>query len=66
MIIKIKFIKLINKKMLLQKEKKKPLFEGEYKDIIPSDDEMIFLKYQNQKCYYYYKGMLNCKSAIDN
>ena len=30
--------------MLLEKPKKKPLFEDEYKDVMPSDDEMLFLK----------------------
>ena len=52
--------------MLLEKAKKKPLFEGEYEDIIPSNEEMLFLKLQNEKCLYLYRGMLNCRNAINS
>ena len=60
------FIKFINKIMLLEKAKKKPLFEGEFEDIIPSNEEMLFLKLQNEKCLYLYRGMLNCRNAINS
>lgn len=53
--------------MLLKKEKKNAQFEGEYVDIIPSEDEINFIGHASKDCYYYYKGLLECRrEIIDN
>ena len=53
--------------MLLKKEKKNAKFEGEYINIMPKEDEMLFIGKASQDCFYYYKGMMECRrEIIDN
>jgi hypothetical protein len=52
--------------MLLKKDKKNAQFEGEYIDVIPSRDEMNYIGKVSKDCYYFYKGILECRREILN
>lgn len=50
--------------MLLRKENKKPGYFDFWKPIIPSEDEVKYLSFANQDCFYYYKGISECRQTI--
>ncbi len=50
--------------MLLKKPKKDAKFEGEYEMVLPTEDEMKFIKFTNDECFYYLVGLEKCRKAI--
>lgn len=45
---------------------KNPTFFDFWEPVIPSEEEVKFLSFANSDCYYYYKGISECRFSVLN
>lgn len=50
--------------MLLKKENKNHEFFDFWSLVFPSENEIKYLSFANHDCYYYYKGISECRKTI--